>query len=188
MIILVVPPFRILRIFNCFCVPLICFVLMNHSAAEDKNPVDEIISKLYSGQTRAAAELIQKLTTIDSTSTSGSPIVVAMAQVPDLNDPALFEQVFKWHPNCNLRDKKGMTALYFAASAGNIDLVDRLIEAGADPNLVSDDYGSALIGASWNNRGAIARRLLVIPEIKVDSADRLGRTALIFAVIHGDLE
>ena len=178
----------ILKISKFLCAPVIVVFLMSLPATRDQDLVDEIVAKLYLAQPQAARELVKKLTDIDARSSSGSPLLVAMAQVPGLNDGTLYDQVFERHPDCNLRDKTGMTALYFAASVGNMELVERLLKGGADANLSSDEYGSALVGAVWNNRGAIARRLLVVPGIKVDLADRHGRTALIFAVIHGDLE
>ena len=165
---------------------LICGVLSSTTIPEGQNLVDEIISKLYQGQIQTAKGLVQKLSDIDSLSSDGSPLLVALAQVPGLSDADLLDQVFKKHPNCNLRNKKGMTALYFAASVGNIELVDHLLKGGASVNADSD-FGSALVGAVWNKRIAIAHDLLSLPNINVNLADQDGRTALIFAVIQGNL-
>ncbi|KAI1766827.1 hypothetical protein GGR53DRAFT_180620 [Hypoxylon sp. FL1150] len=53
------------------------------------------------------------------------------------------------------------TGLYYAATFGLTDLVDRLIKSGADLNAPGSRYGgTALHGAVWRNHGAAAKLLL----------------------------
>jgi ankyrin repeat protein len=173
-----ISPIQILFILSLIAVALISLHMLALPNSGSQNSVDEIVSKLYGGDLGAARNLVKNLGDIDSKASNGSPLVVAMAQVPGINDGAFYDQVFEKRPNCNAKDTRGMTALYSAASLGNLDLINRLLKGGADPNLDSD-YGSALVGASWNNRDAAAHRLLLIPGVNVDSADRQGRTALV---------
>lgn len=56
----------------------------------------------------------------------------------------LVEREFPDDPN--IRDDDGVTPLHHAAWSGDLDLIRRLLEAGADPNLVDHRFGTTPLG------------------------------------------
>jgi ankyrin repeat protein len=82
----------------------------------------------------------------------------------------------------------GCPALVLAADQGLARLVDALLEAGADPDAVSDTRGaSALQEAAGQGDQTIVDRLLAAGAA-LDRADARGETALFQASRRGDLE
>lgn len=81
------------------------------------------------------------------------------------------------------------TALQAAASAGHMDAVERLLEAGADPNAVVHDEGLSVLAAA-----AGQGQLLVVQKLLETGADpdyhglRSTATPLIAAVMAGHVE
>ena len=59
----------------------------------------------------------------------------------------------------NVQDEEGETALMKAIDLGKVEVVRVLLEAGADPNTVSDRYGSPLDRAEWDDHDEIAALL-----------------------------
>ena len=82
----------------------------------------------------------------------------------------------------NLTNSLGRSALMFAASYGNKEMVTMLLKAGADPNLVpNDEEGmTALIVATKKENKDIVALLLngaADPNVK----DKSGKTAIAYA-------
>lgn len=67
-------------------------------------------------------------------------------------------------------------------STGTLDLLNLLIEAGADVNARNSSGRTALCNACWNGHTAAVRRLLAVPAINVNLADNEGETPLIRSV------
>ena len=59
----------------------------------------------------------------------------------------------------NARSADGLTALHYAAGAGNTEIVDLLLMAGADPNASSVDGTTPLMRAARAGRDATVKRL-----------------------------
>jgi len=87
----------------------------------------------------------------------------------------------------------GRTALLCAAKNGNLELIKRLLDRGADPNLASENLGSGrrtdygltpLMAASARGRTDIVRMLLNAGA-NLNLEDGNGRTALRLASIEG---
>lgn len=104
--------------------------------------------------------------------------------------------------NINTIGAEGNTALYIASAGGHVSVVRALIEAGADINLGTENYGTTPLIASVNNI-AIARhygrneaetrqmkvvRLLIKAGADVNAETTDGWTALMAAANVGSLE
>jgi hypothetical protein len=62
----------------------------------------------------------------------------------DISEAELVEREVPEDPN--IRDDDGATPLHHAAWSGELDLIRRLLEAGADPNLVDHRFGTTPLG------------------------------------------
>jgi ankyrin repeat protein len=148
--------------------------------------VDKVIAQMFSSDAAGAVTSMKVVKNINIKS-GGMSILLVYAMVPGLNDPALQRAIFSRNPDVETKDSNGMTALYHAAEQDKLDLITELLQRGANPNSTSDE-GPALVGAASNARTRAALRLLEVRGLKVDLADRYGRTALLFASIHADSE
>lgn len=87
----------------------------------------------------------------------------------------------------NQHDSAGNAPLHNAIERGQIDMVERLLQQGADPNLLTK-HGSMkytpLHLAITNGQLEILEILLSTPGIDVNKPDHLGDTPLIAAVIN----
>lgn len=81
----------------------------------------------------------------------------------------------KWH---------GCTALMFAASEGNVELVDFLLKNGADVNAINTRKETALTWSSYKGRTEMVKFLLN-NSATIDHQDGCGYTALIWAAEGG---
>jgi ankyrin repeat protein len=125
-------------------VPLICSVVKKGGLEfvkhlMEKNVVlnvDFIMSPLHiaveMGNNQIVSELIQdKQFKIDTADSKGwTPISLAAGK-----HPAIFEELKKRGASVNTVSKKGFTPLSIAVNDNDIDTIDQLLEAGADPNL-----------------------------------------------------
>jgi ankyrin repeat protein len=78
----------------------------------------------------------------------------------------------------------GFTALLLVAGQGDLRMVDRLIEAGADVNGKTEEGFTALSAAAARGRPAIVRRLLS-RGADLDATSNDGETALMMASLQG---
>ena len=62
----------------------------------------------------------------------------------DVAGAELVQPAFPEDPN--LRDEGGATPLHHAAWSGDLDLIRRLLDAGADPTVVDSRFGSTPLG------------------------------------------
>ncbi len=92
------------------------------------------------------------------------------------------------------RNVRGHTPLHFAACWGYLEILKKLIAAGADINakfkpVYADDRESEgstpLMIASLYNNSAVLRQLCTEKNIELEAQDALGRTALSFALRKG---
>jgi ankyrin repeat protein len=82
------------------------------------------------------------------------------------------------------QDSNGKTALMLAAERNNKELVNHLIEQGADPNIRSNSGMSALMYNAVTARDAEIMNLLINAGAHVDLQDQNGTTALMFAAAN----
>lgn len=93
---------------------------------------------------------------------------------------------------------KGSGAIVMAAEEGKLDMVQLLLEKGADVNEVGiehptdpryhEDVGSALHRAVWGKKEEVVRFLLGVEGVDLRLKDGLGRTAMQLAEEGGDKE
>ena len=109
----------------------------------------------------------------------------AFARAIDEEDLAALEALAGHHPDVGLPAKRGRTALMVAAKHGRVDLVRRLLSAGADVHARSDHGGTALMFAAL---GGSPKTLEVLLEAgaEVNAAGGFDWTALMIATVKGD--
>ncbi len=107
---------------------------------------------------------------------------------------ALVAKIFLAHKDIkktiNLREKRGATALYLACQNGHYEIVQLLLEAGADITVASLNGCSVLYVACQNNHVSIVKMLLVHKEIQniINIFAEGGATALSMASAKGHHE
>jgi ankyrin repeat protein len=100
-------------------------------------------------------------------------------------DPEIVEILMAAKPNLTIRDRLGRNALWFAASGGNEQLVDKLLAAGSPVDGPSLQQ-SPLFAAVQAGRAGVVQRLLrkgLLPDAKNTAGD----TPLISAAALGDV-
>ena len=93
--------------------------------------------------------------------------------------------LLKAHANVNA--KQGFakpTALMLAAEQGHLDVVQALLDAGADLNAGKGEWGTALMKAAQNGHLGVVRALIAA-KADVNAADQQGTTALMAATRIG---
>jgi ankyrin repeat protein len=110
-------------------------------------------------------------------------------RLPQLNAQRLeaIRLILKAGANPNERDRSnGTTVLMVAIAHGNEELVELLLQRGANPKVISAYGETALHYAAWRGNTAVVQQLLA-QKVGVNPAHYLGRTPLIFAVRQGSL-
>jgi ankyrin repeat protein len=108
-----------------------------------------------------------------------------MLDDPNLTGDALkqyLKDVRKHPERLDKRSNSGETPLIKAVIAGNEELFDGLLDAGANPNIGNHDHVTPLMLAVLNDQDYMFDRLLHEPNIELDTINHKGETALILAV------
>lgn len=86
------------------------------------------------------------------------------------------------------RDSKGVPMLCLAIRNKHMDIIQSLIDSGADINAISEDRHNSPVmdAASSGNYDAV--KLLVTEGAELEYKSKNGQTALILSVGHGDIE
>lgn len=100
----------------------------------------EFIDLCISGDAKRAAEYLEKTPELVNTYSKGNgfelepPLVIAVAK----NHYPVLDTLLRYKPNvdavCKEGPLNGMPAVFFAAKEGKWDMVERLLESGANPN------------------------------------------------------
>ncbi|XP_030238124.1 KN motif and ankyrin repeat domain-containing protein 2-like isoform X2 [Drosophila navojoa] len=104
-------------------------------------------------------------------------MLVSLAKLKQAAHRTVVERLFQM-ADVNIRAKKHcQTALMLAVSHGNSDMVEMLLEAGADINIQDEDGSTALMCAAEHGRVDIVKHLLSQPECDSLVQDVDGSTA-----------
>lgn len=143
----------------------------------------------HRGEVETLALLLEAGAAVDGAVNAMTPLMAAARS--ELGDPAI-EPLLAAGADANARDSKEQTPLIFACSRNSLFAVDRLLEAGADPRVVTapDRRVTALHMAALGNRGRegcpeVIERLLAAGAGPLDARDWVGRTPLFIAATYG---
>ena len=90
-------------------------------------------------------------------------------------------------PDVNQRSSDGTTALHWAVYHNDVDLVDRLLAAGADPN-IKNDYGSTVLSEAAVVGNVVVIKKLLKARANADAANADGQTPLMILARTSNLE
>ena len=142
---------------------------------------EDMEEALISGDTSWAIKLVDQGMNVNSVDAAGNTLLMQAVQ-RDNGD--FLEQLLKRRARLNTRNRNHETALSLAAFKGNLPIVRRLVEAGADVNL----YGwPPLIYAAFNGHTTVVE-YLITRSADIDATTENGSTALFFAARFGHLK
>lgn len=97
----------------------------------------------------------------------------------------LIEALLQRGININLKDKRNQSALVFASSDGDDQLVSRLLELGADPNIKFNKKNFTLLMDAAREGNLKTLKLLIKAGAQVNEQTRYQETALHFSAKEG---
>ncbi|KAJ8277419.1 hypothetical protein GJAV_G00074960 [Gymnothorax javanicus] len=116
-------------------------------------------------------------------------MLAALASVTEEEDMKVVKKLFS-QGNVNAKaSQAGQTALMLAVSHGRLEMVQALLDCGADVNLQDDEGSTALMCASEHGRTEIVSLLLEQPGCDISITDNDGSNALSIALeaSHNDI-
>merc|ERR1719384_1838287 len=109
-------------------------------------------------------------------------MLVSLAVISSDTNRSVVKKLFS-SGDLNVRaSQHGQTALMLAVSHGRLDMVDLLLEAGADVNIRDEDGATALMCAAEHGHGEIVKLLMRHPDININATDNDGLSALSVAM------
>ena len=155
--------------------------------------IDETDSEGHTALTRAAwrgnTKIIEKLlqagSDIEHRDSSGrTALIWSLIGQPH---PEALTLLIQHHAYINTRDNEGKSALRFAIEHKNSALVNQLLNAGADANLVDKEKTTPLHRATILKQPKIVA-MLIAHDAETDKLDSSGRDALWYAADEGSTE
>merc|ERR1712141_956644 len=112
-------------------------------------------------------------------------MLISLAHINNETHRAVVRRLFATG-DVNIRaSQHGQTALMLAVSHGRLDMVQVLVEAGADLNIRDEDGSSALMCAAEHGQTEIVKHLLAHPDTDIFAKDNDGLTAMAVAMEAG---
>jgi len=112
-------------------------------------------------------------------------MLISLAVIRNETHRAVVKRLFAL-ADVNMRaSQHGQTALMLAVSHGRLDMVQLLLEAGADVNIRDEDGSTALMCAAEHGHVEIVKLLMHHPDINLAATDNDGLTALSVAMEAG---
>jgi hypothetical protein len=112
-------------------------------------------------------------------------MLISLALIRSETHRAVVKRLFAL-ADVNMRaSQHGQTALMLAVSHGRLDMVQLLLEAGADVNIRDEDGSTALMCAAEHGHMEIVKLLMHHPDINLAATDNDGLTALSVAMEAG---
>ncbi|KAM4574055.1 KN motif and ankyrin repeat domain-containing protein 3 [Fundulus diaphanus] len=115
-------------------------------------------------------------------------MLAALSTVKEEEDMAVVKKLFSQGDVNAKASQAGQTALMLAVSHGRQEMVQALLECGADVNIQDDEGSTALMCASEHGRAEIVKLLLEQPGCDISIVDNDGSNALSIALeaAHND--
>lgn len=109
-----------------------------------------------------------------------SVMLVSLTELRSLTDATVVRRLFQL-ADVNVRAKQhGQTALMLAVSHGRLDMVQMLLEAGADINIQDEDGSTALMCAAEHGHIEIVKYFLSHPECDSSIVDVVSIVIVVF--------
>jgi len=112
-------------------------------------------------------------------------MLISLAQINTDTNRAVARRLFSFGDINSRGSQHGQTALMLAVSHGRLEIVNLLVESGADLNIRDEDGSSALMCAAEHGQVEIVKFLLAQPDTDVFAKDNDGLTALAVAMEAG---
>merc|ERR1719384_2963644 len=113
-------------------------------------------------------------------------MLVSLAVISSDTNRSVVKKLFS-SGDLNVRaSQHGQTALMLAVSHGRLDMVELLLEAGADVNIRDEDGSTALMCAAEHGHIEIVKVLMKHPDININATDNDGLSALSVAMEAGN--
>lgn len=170
-------------------ISLMILSLSNGVLAQEIEATKLLFDAIDSGSVKLAKRAIKRGADINSVNVDGkAPYTTVIAQAARQNRNEILELLILNNVNVNQTTPvTGLSALMIAAQNNNMDMAKKLIDAGANPNLLSV-WGerSALIYTALHQSRDVARLLVEVPALDINLRGKL--CALAVASRQGDLE
>lgn len=112
-------------------------------------------------------------------------MLISLAVIANETHRAVVKKLFSIS-DLNLRAAQhGQTALMLAVSHGRLDMVELLVEAGAEVDVRDEDGSTALMCAAEHGHLEIVKQLMQHPDINIGATDNDGLSALSVAMEAG---
>jgi ankyrin repeat protein len=147
-----------------------------------------LILAVQENNIKAVKKLIKNGADLNNTDAYGRTALMYAVVRSDVN--MVKELVMYYGTDPNARDNDGRTALILCSwleDERGSDIADRLIKAGADPDIADNKHMTALIWAVYEGKENTAK-VLIDAGADLDLTDENGRTVLIYASWKGYVE